>query len=120
LLLDLLSNSLGRPPLAWCGEILCDRAQVSTHTLLPHGTWNVRSLHRSGSFITVTRELARYKLDLVGVQEVRWDKGSTVREGYYINFYGKEQENYQLGTGFSVDHRTISAVKIVEFVSDRI
>ena len=24
----------------------------------------------------VTRELARYKLDLVGVQEVRWDKGA--------------------------------------------
>jgi hypothetical protein len=34
LLLDLLSNSLGRPPLASCGEILCDRAQVSTHTPL--------------------------------------------------------------------------------------
>jgi hypothetical protein len=25
--------------------------------------------------MTVARELARYKLDLVGVQEVRWDKG---------------------------------------------
>ena len=29
--------------------------------------------------ITVARELARGKLDLVGVQEVRWDKGGTVR-----------------------------------------
>jgi hypothetical protein len=27
------------------------------------GTWNVRSPYRSGSFITVTRELARNKLD---------------------------------------------------------
>jgi hypothetical protein len=26
--------------------------------------------------MTVVRELARYKLDLVGVQEVRWNKGS--------------------------------------------
>jgi len=25
----------------------------------------------------------RYKLDLVGVQEVRWDKGGTVRAGDY-------------------------------------
>jgi hypothetical protein len=32
------------------------------------GTWNVRSLNRSGSLMTVARELARYKLDLVGVQ----------------------------------------------------
>jgi exonuclease III len=45
------------------------------------GTWNVRSLYRSGSLMTVARELARYKFDLVGVQEVRWDKGGTVRAG---------------------------------------
>jgi hypothetical protein len=28
--------------------------------------------------MTVARELARYKLDLVGVQEVRWDKRGTI------------------------------------------
>jgi len=39
------------------------------------GTWNVRSLYRTGSLSAATKELARYKLDLVGVQEVRWDKG---------------------------------------------
>jgi len=33
------------------------------------GMWNVRSLHRAGSLTTAARELARYKLDLVGVQE---------------------------------------------------
>jgi exonuclease III len=38
------------------------------------GTWNVWSLYRSGSLKTVARELGKYKLDLVGVQEVRWDK----------------------------------------------
>ena len=37
--------------------------------------WNVRSLYRSRSVTTVARELARYKLDSVGVQEVRWDTG---------------------------------------------
>jgi hypothetical protein len=40
------------------------------------GTWNVRNLYRGGSLMAVARELARYKLDLVGVQEVRWDKGA--------------------------------------------
>jgi hypothetical protein len=29
----------------------------------------------AGSLTAAVRELARYKLDLVGVQEVRWDKG---------------------------------------------
>ena len=31
-------------------------------------TWNVRSLYRSGSLTTAARELARYKLDLVGIR----------------------------------------------------
>ena len=42
------------------------------------GTWNVRSLYRAGSLMAAARELTRYKLDLVGVQEVRWDKGDTL------------------------------------------
>jgi len=42
------------------------------------GIWNVRSLYRSGSLKTAARELATYKLDVAGVQGVRWDRGSTV------------------------------------------
>ena len=64
------------------------------------GTWNVRSLYRAGPLTAVTRELARYKLDLVGMQEVRWDKGGAVRVGEYHFFYRKGNENRQLGTGF--------------------
>jgi len=50
--------------------------------------------------MAAARELARYKLDLVGVQEVRWNKEGTVKAGDYSFFYGKGNENHQLGTGF--------------------
>jgi len=39
--------------------------------------------------MVVARELSRYKLDLVGVQEFRWDKGDMVRAGDCNFFYGK-------------------------------
>jgi exonuclease III len=52
------------------------------------GTWNVRSWYRASSLQTVSKELPKYKLDLVGVQEVRW-------EGVPLN----EQEN----THFSME-----------------
>jgi len=55
----------------------------------------------------------------VGVHEVSWDKGGTVREEEYIFFYGKINENYQFGTRFLVHHRTLSAAKRVEFVTAR-
>jgi len=84
------------------------------------GTWNVRSLYRLVSLTVVARELSRCKLDSVGVQEVRWDKGGTVRAGAFNFFYGKVNENYQLGTGFFVQDRLGSAVKRVEFVSVRV
>jgi len=82
-------------------------------------TWNVRSLNRAGSLTAVVRELERYKLDLVGVQEVWWGKEGTVRAGDCNFLYGKGNENHHLGIGFFVQHRIVSAVNIVEFVSDR-
>jgi hypothetical protein len=43
------------------------------------GTWKVRSLYRIGLLRRVARELGKCKLDLVGAQEVRWEKGGTER-----------------------------------------
>jgi len=55
------------------------------------GTWNVRSLYRAGSLTAAARELVRYKLDLVGVLEVRWEKVGTVRAGGYNFFLWKRK-----------------------------
>jgi hypothetical protein len=47
------------------------------------GTWNVRRLYRAGSLRAVAEGISKCKLDLVGVQEVRWDGGDTEPVGEY-------------------------------------
>jgi hypothetical protein len=44
---------------------------------------------KAGSLTTVAEEILKYKLDLVGVHEVRWDGGGTEPAGQYTCFYGK-------------------------------
>jgi hypothetical protein len=60
----------------------------------------------------VSEELSKYKVDLVGG---RWHRTC----GRIHVCIWKGNENHELGTGFFVHKRIISAVKRVEFVSNR-
>jgi hypothetical protein len=66
----------------------------------------------------VAKQISKYELDLMGIQEIRWDRDGTKPAGENIFCYAKENENNEFGTGF-VRKRIISAVKRVEFVSDK-
>jgi hypothetical protein len=52
--------------------------------------------------------------------QVRWEKGVTEQTEDYTFFCGEENEDHQLGTVFLYIRKIISAVRRVEFVTDRI
>jgi hypothetical protein len=76
------------------------------------GTWNVRRAHRASSLMTVSRELSNYKLELVGVQEVRWEDGGTEPAAEYTVFCRKGNETHELSTGIFVHMRIITAYNV--------
>jgi hypothetical protein len=57
--------------------------------------------------------------DLMGIQVI-WDRSSTNPTGKYSFLCEKENENHKLGTSFFVHKRITSAVKRVQFVSDKL
>ena len=62
------------------------------------------SLHSSGSLMTVVRKLGKYKLDLVGVHEVKWEKGGTVRAGDQIFSMEKETNiNWEQNSSYNAE-----------------
>jgi hypothetical protein len=64
--------------------------------------WNVRSVYRAGLLMAVAKEISKYKLNLVEVQEVRRDRGGTEPADEYTYLYGNGNENHDLGTGFFI------------------
>ena len=52
-------------------------------------TWNVTNLYRTGAVTLVAQELGKYRLDLVGVQEVRLDGNGISPIGDYMLYRGK-------------------------------
>jgi len=79
------------PHLDLQGGVFLGEKSRSIQREMKIGTWNVRSLYRAGSLKAAARELAMYKLDVGGVQEVMWDKGGTVRAGDY-DFFLRERK----------------------------
>jgi hypothetical protein len=55
--------------------------------------------------MTVVKELYKYKLDLVGVQNAKWDRGGTKPVGECTFLYENKNENHELGTILCVSLR---------------
>ena len=51
------------------------------------GTWNVRTLHATGTLEVLLHQLEKYKWSVMGLSETRWtDSGEINKDGYKIIF----------------------------------
>jgi hypothetical protein len=83
------------------------------------GTWNVRTLKKVGKLENLKREVERYKMDVVGISEMRWtDEGDFWSEDYRI-IYSGGTENCR-GVGFIMNKEMGMRVKRIVRKNDRL
>jgi len=72
-------------------------------------------LYQTGAFQVAVRETEKYELDLLTIQEVRWEGQNSIRQGKYT-FYYRRTQSHTFGTGFLIKSSILPAVQNIEFV----
>jgi len=85
------------------------------------GTWNVRTLHKTGKVKELEHEMKRYTWNILGLAEVRYTGCGEfmTEEGHKIWFSG-EKDKHEKGVAFVVHKNTIKSVLKCSPISSRI
>lgn len=83
---------------------------------------NVRTLRQTGKLKELCDEASRYKLDIVGVQEVRWGGQGKLRTigGMSFIYSGRVSEDHGSGVGLLLSPEAARALVSYPCISDRL
>lgn len=85
------------------------------------GTWNVKSLYRSGTAQNLINEVKKYNVDIMALQEVRWtDNGECNIDGYSILYSGRADQRHFEGVGFCLSSTARRSLADLKTYSERI
>lgn len=83
------------------------------------GTWNVRTMNKDSKLENLKREMRKYKMDIVGLSEIRWkEEGEIITEEYKVVYKGGLKK--ERGVGFIYRMSLDQCVQKVIPKSDRV
>ena len=85
------------------------------------GTWNLRTINRSGAVEELEKEMINYRMQVCALQEIRWTGvgSKDLKEGRIL-YSGRKDGKHREGTGFYVRKALINDIIEFEAISSRI
>ena len=105
------------------------RRNLQTNLLSPKnvsgiGFWNVRTLYETGRAAQLSREMERFRIDIMGLSEVRWNTAGRIMlaSGHTLLFSGPEDEDdhHHNGVGLLLTKTAHKSLLEWEPISDRL
>lgn len=85
------------------------------------GTWNIRTLFKTGAMKTIIDEIKRYKLPVVALQEIRWPGNGSIKSYDTTLFYsGGASDRHEFGVGFMINEALLTKVSKFEVINERL
>jgi len=90
-------------------------------TDLTFGTWNVQTVLQPGKVMEIADEVLKQGIDLVALQEIRWQgHGEINRKNVTVIYSGPQNRTRQYVTGFIVSRKIKESILEWEPVNDRL
>uniref|UniRef100_A0A8D8W2L6 Craniofacial development protein 2 n=1 Tax=Cacopsylla melanoneura TaxID=428564 RepID=A0A8D8W2L6_9HEMI len=88
---------------------------------LTMATWNVLTLKQPGKMQEVANEMKKHRIDLIAIQEVRWQgKGRIDKPEFSLIYSGQERNTGLYGTGFLVNKSIRKSIMEYEATNERL
>ena len=93
---------------------------LSAKAMTTVGTWNVRTLFQSGKMAQATKEFQKYRLDILGLTEVRWTGSGRIKSGEVTFLYSGAEETHHRGVGLMLSKEASNSLIGWNPVNERI
>ena len=86
------------------------------------GNWNVRTLYQSGNIAQVAREMAKKRIDIMGLSETHWTGQGKMKlqSGETIIYAGRDDDTHRRGVGILMSETATRALMDWSPISERI
>jgi exonuclease III len=98
-----------------------DEQERTKNTEITLATWNVQTMLKPGKMKEIMEELGKVRVDVVTVQEIRWQRqGRIDKKDFFLFYSGPKERTGRYGTGFIGSAKIRISLLALEPLNDRL